>query len=124
MSCEVFGKGEIIGIACGVNRNELGKKVDPKEIVFDSEDMTFVRVYAGIDGERVLPQWSELETIYQDGVPIFQSNHISLADIQEQFQEHGYITVWCEGPMSGTIYNWGNCLDGIWRVRGILSGYA
>ena len=127
MSCEFISdeKGELKMIACGVNRNKLGMKVDPSKIVFDSEDMTMVKVYVGLLEEKcVEPKWSEAKTVYQEDVAIFDYKELSLKDIEEQFKDYGYITVWCEGPMSGTIYNWGNTLEGDWRVRGYLAGYA
>ena len=126
MSCEFISdeKGELKMIACGVNRNELGMKVDPEEVVFDSEDMTMVKVFVGLDYERVLPEWSMTKTAYHCDVAIYDYQVLSLKDIEEQFRDYGYITVWCEGPMSGTIYNWGNTLERDWRVRGYLAGYA
>ena len=127
MSCEFISdeKGDLKMIACGVNRNELGMKVDPKEVVFDSEDMTKVKVYVGLLEEKcVEPEWSKTKTAYQEDVAIFDYKELSLKDIEEQFKNYKYITVWCEGPMSGTIYNWGNTLEGDWRVRGYLAGYA
>ena len=136
MSCEFISdeKGELKMIACGVNRNELGMKVDPSKIVFDSEDMTMVKVYVGLLEEKcVEPKWSKIKTAYQEDVgvydyqedvTVYEYKELSLKDIEEQFRDYGYITVWCEGPMSGTIYNWGNTLEGDWRVRGYLAGYA
>ena len=50
-------------------------------------------------------------------------SYLSLKEIHEQLGDR-LITVVSEGPLSGVIYQFGNCPDGKWREIGRLDGYA
>ncbi len=52
--------------------------------------------------------------------------YITLADIKEQFgQNERLITVICEGPLKGSIYQTGNYPPATkWRLHGCTEGYA
>lgn len=119
MSCELIKDGEISAIVCGVNKNNLGDKVEaPEDIKFDKS--------------------TNLTIIYNDkiiNIP-WKSNSVeevlSLFDIENFIKElskllkgecPNIITVLASEPLTGTVYEYGNYGD-YWVVCGKLLGYA
>lgn len=50
---------------------------------------------------------------------------ITLKDIEEEYSEdYDVITVICETPLEGVIYQYGNYNDGSWHTHGKTVGYA
>ena len=49
---------------------------------------------------------------------------VTLEDIRKKYENYSIITVICETPLDGVIYQYGNYNDGSWYNHGKTVGYA
>lgn len=87
--------------------------VSPETVFISKDDWNVVTITAITDGEAFA------ETLYSS------EKDITLKDIEDKFSEdYDVITVICETPFEGVIYQYGNYNDGNWHNHGKTVGYA
>ena len=103
------------------------KKIEKPEsllfYMFDGVEVT--AVYAGDMGHleyiNKRLEWKEDEKDREYGM----GPHLTLKEISDQLKDKiAVITVVCEDPLGGVIYQYGNYSDNSWWQIGELAGYA
>ena len=88
------------------------KTLSSETVIISEHDMNVVTVIAENDSEITA------ERIYGSEFDI------TLEDIRKKYEPYSIITVICETPLRGDIYQYGNYLDEAWYCIGETIGYA
>lgn len=87
--------------------------VSPETVVISKDDWNVVIIIVETDKETFT------EKLYSS------EKDITLKDIEDEYSEdYDVITVICETPLEGVIYQYGNYNDGKWHNHGKTVGYA
>lgn len=102
-------------------------------IEFDGVDSTTV-YYGGMSWLQKIPLEWRNDQEYAERLCFKEAHVLTAGEILEQVWEwckentktyRGFIvTIVCEGPLSGRIYQYGNYSDGTWTCIGQTQGYA
>ena len=83
---------------------ELLALYDFMQIIFDDKCIALCRIY----------EYGDKPFTFDDVLNIAKENGYKV----------GVITLICESPLQGIIYQYGNCHDGKWYEHGTTVGYA
>ena len=86
--------------------------VSPETVVISRNDCNVITIVVTTDSEAFA------EKLYSS------EKDITLKDIEDEYEDYDVITVICETPLEGVIYQYGNYNDGKWHTHGKTVGYA
>lgn len=88
--------------------------VSPETVVISRNDCNVITIVVTTDSEAFA------EKLYSS------EKDITLEDIRKKYESYSIfiITVICETPLEGVIYQYGNYNDGYWHNHGKTVGYA